>query len=192
MRDPRIAHPFVLALAVAALAVPILTSCSESSGSNSGMGTVNVRLTDAPIDLTQVQSVVVTITGVTLYSSGESEGDMPQVTPMGAVPILTHPDTFDLLTLTGGATTLLASGEAPAGRYQRIRLEVSKAELTFKDGRVEPLKLESGKVDVPIAFDLGVDATQTLTLDFDAGASVQVNETGSDKYILRPVVTPVN
>jgi len=149
-------------------------------------------MTDAPIDLTTVQSVMVTIDGVILYGSGDSDGDMPEVNPVGAVPILTHPDTFDLLTLTGGATTLLASGEAPAGGYQRIRLEVSKAELIFKDGTIEPLKLESGKVDVPIPFDLGVDETQTLTLDFDAAASVQVNLTGSDKYILRPVVTPAH
>jgi hypothetical protein len=31
-----------------------------------------------------------------------------------------------------------------------------------------------------------------LTLDFQADASVHVTETGSDKYILRPVVTPVS
>src|SRR5262245_22263919 len=192
MRDTRIARSVVFALAVAAMAAPLLTACSESSGSGSGMGTVQVRMTDAPIDLTEVQSVMVTIDGVILYPSGDDNGDMPQVNAGGAVPLLTHPGTFDLLTLTGGATTLLASGEAPAGRYQRIRLEVSKAELIFKDTTVEPLKLESGKVDVPIAFDLGADQTQTMTLDFDAGASVQVNETGSDKFILRPVVTPVN
>lgn len=192
MRNPRIALSVVFALAVAAIAVPLFTACSESSGgSGSGTGTVNVRMTDAPINMDEVQSVMVTIDGVILYPS-DSDDDMPQVNPLGAIPILTHPDTFDLLTLTGGATTLLASGEVPAGRYQRIRLEVSKAELIFKDGTIEPLKLESGKVDVPIAFDLGVDETETMTLDFDAAASVQVNETASDKYILRPVVTPVN
>jgi uncharacterized protein DUF4382 len=191
MRDTRVARSVVFALAVAITATPLFTACSESSGSNSGMGTVQVRMTDAPIDLTEVQSVMVTIDGVILYP-GDEDSDMPLVNQSGAVALLTHPDTFDLLTLTDGATTLLASGEAPAGHYQRIRLEVSKAELTFKDGTIEPLKLESGKVDVPIPFDLGVDETQTLTLDFDAGASVQVNETGSDKFILRPVVTPVN
>ena len=192
MRNPRVALSVVFALAVAAIAVPMMIACSDSSGgSGSGTGTVNIRMTDAPINMDEVQSVMVTIDGVILYPS-DSDDDMPQVNPLGAIPILTHPDTFDLLTLTGGATTLLASGEVPAGRYQRIRLEVSKAELIFKDGTIEPLKLESGKVDVPIAFDLGVDETETMTLDFDAAASVQVNETASDKYILRPVVTPVN
>lgn len=190
MRDPRIAKLVFSVLAVAVIAVPLFIACSDSSGSSeSGTGTVNVRLTDAPIDIDTVQSVNVTITGVTLYPTGDDD-DLPEVNPLGPVAILTHPDTFDLLTLTGGATTLLASGEAPAGHYQRIRLHVSEAELVFKDGTIEPLKLESNKVDVPIPFDLGVDETETMTLDFDAAASVQVNETGSDKYILRPVVTP--
>ena len=195
MRNPRVAISVIFALAVAAIAVPVMIACSDSSGgSGSGTGTVNggfgqveVLLTDAPLDLSNVSSVVVDITGVVIYPGVEGiEGEGSPIV------LLTHPETFDLLTLTGGATTLLASGEVPAGRYQRIRLEVSKAELIFKDGTIEPLKLESGKVDVPIPFDLGVDETETLTLDFDAEASVQVNETASDKYILRPVVTPAH
>jgi len=110
MRNPRIALSVIFALAAAAIALPLLNACSDSSGgSGSGTGTVNVRMTDAPIDLTDVQSVMVTIDGVILYPA-DSDDDMPQVNPLGAVPILTHPDTFDLLTLTGGATTLLASG----------------------------------------------------------------------------------
>ena len=179
-------------LSVTALAFLLFAACSGDSGSGAGMGTVNVRLTDAPIDMTDVQSVTVTITDVTLYPSGDTSGSMPDVSAAGAVPIPTHPDTFDLLTLTGGATALLASGEAPAGHYQRIRLDITDATLTFKDGTVQPLKIDSGKVDVPIGFNLGVDENKTMTLDFDAAASVQVNLTGSDKYILRPVVTPVN
>lgn len=185
MRDIRTAS-------VAAVVFLLFAACSGDSGSGAGMGTVNVHLTDAPIDMTDVQSVTVTITDVTLYPSGDAAGGVPEVSDAGAVPIPTHPDSFDLLTLTGGATTLLASGEAPAGHYQRIRLDITDATLTFKDGTVQPLKIDSGKVDVPIAFNLGTDESKAMTLDFDAAASVQVNLTGSDQYILRPVVTPVN
>jgi len=116
---------------------------------------------------------------------------MPAVDPAGPIVLTTHPQTFDLLTLTGGATDLLASGEVPAGDYSRIRLEISDATLTYKDGTIAPLKIDSGKVDVPIAFHVAADAMNALTLDFDAGASVQVNATASDTLILRPVVTPV-
>jgi hypothetical protein len=173
----------------------LLTCLGCGSGSldahvQNGTGTVQVHLTDAPIDLATVQSVIVTITDVTVYPRDDSS-PMPDPTPDSPIELMTHPSTFDLLTLTGGATTLLASGEVPAGRYSRIRLGVSDAQLTYKDGTTTTLKNASGKVDVPIAFEVGIDEMQQVTLDFDAAASVQVNQTGNGVSILRPVVTPV-
>ena len=169
----------------------LLLSCNGGSSHSGGTGTVQVHLTDAPIDLSTVQSVTVTISGVIVYRGGGGDAMMPQVDDGGSIELITHPETFDLLTLTGGATTLLASGEVPAGSYQRIRLEISDAKLTYKDGTEAPLKIDSNKVDIPIPFHVTVDQTTGMTLDFDAGASVQVNSTGSDVLILRPVVTPV-
>jgi hypothetical protein len=174
------------------VAIPLVgCSGSGSASMHAGTGTIQVHLTDAPIGLADVQSVDVTITGVTVYPA-DTSSPAPDATPIGPTAILTHPDTFDLLTLTGGATALLASGEAPAGDYARIRLEVSDASLVYTDGRVEALKIQSGKVDIPIRFHLDVGEQDVITLDFDAGASVQVNQTASGQMILRPVVTPVN
>jgi Domain of unknown function (DUF4382) len=167
----------------------LILSCNGGSSHTGGTGTVQVHLTDAPIDLSTVQSVTVTITGVIVYRG--SDAMMPQVDDGGSIALVTHPETFDLLTLTGGATTLLASGEVPAGSYQRIRLEISSATLTYKDGTEAPLKIDSNKVDIPISFHVAVDQTSNMTLDFDAAASVQVNDTASGTLILRPVVTPV-
>lgn len=164
-------------------------ACSSGSASvHAGTGTIQIHLTDAPIDLSTVEKVEVTITDVIVYPGDDA--DMPSVEG-GPIVLMTHPETFDLLTLTDGATTLLASGEVPAGDYQRIRLDISDATLTRKDGTTEALKIESGKVDVPIRFHVAADAVNPMTLDFDAGASVQVNETASDTFILRPVVTPL-
>jgi len=195
MRHDRLSPSLAMLLvATAALAAASISACSSGSGSAqiaAGTGTVQIHMTDAPLDLSTVQSVVVTITAVILYA-GEDSGLPSGTVPSGPVALLAHPETFDLLSLTGGASTLLATGEAPAGRYERIRLEVSKAELTWKDGTTEPLKLEAGKVDVPIPFDLSIGEDESITLDFDAAASVKVNETASDKLILRPVVTPIN
>ncbi len=47
-------------------------------------------------------------------------------------------------------------------------------------------------MDVPIRFQVVEAGLNTGTLDFDAAASVQVNEASPDKLILRPVVTPIN
>lgn len=182
------------AIALLSLAV-FLTACSHgamSASVDNGKGTVNVFLTDAPLDLADVQSVNVTLTGVILYP-GDDDGDSllnSSAEEGSPVVIVSHPATFDLLTLTGGATTLIGTDEVPAGRYSRIRLVVEEASLTYLDGTTAPLKIDSGKVDVPIRFDITRDETTGVVLDFDAAASVQVNDTGSGGLILRPVVTP--
>ena len=178
----------------------LISACNQSSGGTrhpSGTATLDVRLTDAPIDLSNVQSVNVTLTGVVVYPEEDDvEFDVPELgkdleqkTQSHPTTLLSHPATFDLLTLTGGVSTLLASGEVPAGDYSRIRLEISSAEILYKDGTTAPLKIDSNKVDIPFQFDLAINEDASITLDFDAAASVQVNQTASGTLILRPVVT---
>ena len=178
-------HPARLLLLAGSLILLVACSSSESGSVNGGFGQVEVLLTDAPLDLSNVSSVFVDITGVIIYPGveGMDGEDSPIV-------LTTHPQTFDLLTLTGGATDLLAAGEVPAGFYKRIRLEISKATLTYTDLTTADLKIESNKVDVPISFQVLAGDGTTVVLDFDAAASVMVNETGDGKLILRPVVTP--
>jgi len=189
----RILVPLVLTAVVALL---FLCGCSGSATARveNGHGTLTFHLTDAPLDLADVQSVNVTLTGVIVYPGEELGSGMtdPAGMELRPVVVLNHPETFDLLTLTGGATALLASGEVPAGSYERIRLQISDATLVYKDGATAALKIESNKVDIPIPFHVTGGGETAITLDFDAGASVQVNQTGSDKLILRPVVTPVS
>lgn len=173
----------------ALLALVLLFSACDGGSAriSGGSGELEVHLTDAPLDLATVSSVMVTIDAVTVYGGMELDG-----TEVPPIELLTHPDTFDLLTLTDGATMLLADGELPAGFYQRIRMGISAASLTFLDGTMVDLKIESNKVDVPIQFEVSADDLMELVLDFQADASVHVTETGDDRYILRPVVTPVS
>ena len=183
-------HPAFRPVLLACCLVLALGCSSGSASVQAGTGTIQINMTDAPIDMTTVEKVEVTITDVIVYPGDDD--DMPSVNG-GPIVLLTHPETFDLLTLTDGATTLLASGEVPTGDYSRIRLEVTDATLTYKDtGETVPLKIESGKVDVPIRFHVSKDEVTPLTLDFDAAASVQVNQTATDTFILRPVVTPLS
>jgi uncharacterized protein DUF4382 len=198
MRIPRL----VLSCVALVSALLLVAACNHSgSGSHqtAGMASLKVHLTDAPIDMANVQSVMVTLTGVIVYPDDVTETtDMPdlgrEMEPSGTtgpVSLMTHPATFDLLTLTGGASALLASGEVPAGAYSRIRLEISDAQIIYKDATSAPLKIDSNKVDIPLNFNLTVNADMTITLDFNAAASVQVNDTATGTLILRPVVTPV-
>ena len=189
-------HHALVSIGISAVALALLCACGGTGSATvqSGHGTLSVHLTDAPIDLANVQSVIVTLAGVIVYPQESMDTSLtdPAGTDLRPIVLLTHPATFDLLTLTGGATELLASGEVPVGDYERIRLEISDATLIYTDGTSEPLKIDSNKVDVPIPFHILEGAETGVTLDFDAAASVQVNETGNGKLILRPVVTPVS
>ena len=170
------------------------------SGSDVGPSSSNLRvlLTDAPIDLNGVTAVNVSIDEVTLYPSDESAGDEGGV-PVDGGPI-SAPGGFtaNLLDFRNGHVTLLTSDAVPVGTYRRIRLHVSGAELARDDDGdpatpdlIEPIFIPSGKVDVPLPMTLSVSETLEVTLDFDAGASVQVNSTGGEHpYVLRPVITP--
>ncbi len=188
MRSHFTTKPITLAAAL------LLCGCTGMGGgsarSSAGTGMLQVRLTDAPIDLTTVQSVNVTLTGVVVFPQ-ETVNPMGMLVEPGPITLMTHPATFDLLTLTAGATALLASGEVPAGTYSRIHLDISDATLVNKDGTTASLMIESNKVDVPIQFQVTVGTASSITLDFNAAASVQVNQTGTGQFILRPVVTPV-
>ncbi|MCZ6695131.1 MAG: DUF4382 domain-containing protein [Acidobacteria bacterium] len=175
-------------IAMALFVAAALTGCSGSgSVSFVEMGQIEIHLTDAPIDLSNVTSVTVTIDSVIVYS-GVLEVDGSNTSPF---VLMTHPETFDLLTLTGGATTLLAEGKVPTGFYQRIRLSISSAVMLFNDGTEVVLKIDSNKVDIPIPFRVEAEGVNPVTLDFDAAASVLVNDTSGNRFILRPVVTPV-
>ena len=172
----------------------------DFSSSDQG-GVLQINLTDAPLDLSTVSGVIVTIESVLVYPAddgGACEVPTPLPDPQDPdescppIVIMNHPGTFDLLTLTDGATALLAEAMLPSGFYQRIRLVVASANLVFQDQSSAELKIEPHKVDVPIRFELTNGGTTSITLDFQADASVKVNETSGDKYILRSVVTPVS
>jgi hypothetical protein len=174
-------------LATILLVGAALTGCSGGSASATfdGFGHVEVHLTDAPLNMADVESVFVTITGVILYPGVDGMDDGEEPAP---VPLMTTPEEFDLLTLMGGLTDLLAEDMVPAGFYQKVRMVVSEARVVFTNGDEEPLKIESHKVDVVIPFEIEDGDEAMIQLDFDAAASVKVTATGSEKYILRPVV----
>ena len=157
----------------------------DGVGSTGGTGHLAVQLTDAPLDIDTVQSVNVTIDSVTVWpgDSGGSEHEKIELMP--------HAETFDLLTLTDGVTTLLAEDDLPAGFYTKIRLGVPEANMVFKDQTVVDLKLSSEKVDINLPFSIALSEALVVTLDFDAAASLHIVGTGSGKYILRPVVNAV-
>ena len=179
----------LLSLAVVpALLVTLTISCSDSS--SPGGNNVAVLLTDAPIDLTGVIAVNVTLTGISLHAEGD-DGESTKLSLTAGDDMVVN-----LLDYQDGQVVLIATGEVPDGTYSKIRMHVSRAELVRDDDGdpetpeiVEEIFNPSSKVDVPVAFSLTNGEDMEITLDFDAALSVQVNETsGQHPYILRPVI----
>ncbi len=158
----------------------------DGVGISGGSGHVTVQLTDAPLDLDTVQSVNVTIDSLEAFPADTDSSET------GKIELMPRAETFDLLTLTGGVTELLAEGDLPVGFYTKLRLGVPEANMVFKDQTVVALKIDSHKVDINLPFEIAQSESLIVTLDFDAAASLHVVGTGSGKYILRPVVTAVS
>ena len=173
-----------------------LAGCGTDPTSPS-TGTVNVLLTDAPIDLSEVTAVEVTLINMVLFGNegmvDDEEGIAMEQPGVSAGEGLT----LNLLDYQNGETVTIASEEVPAGDYKKLRMYIGEATLVVPDPDDEMLEIRhridvpSGKVDIPVAFTVTGGATAEVVLDFDAALSVQVNETqGNKQYVLRPVITP--
>ena len=186
-----------LALVTLALTLALILSSMTSCANNgvAGSATVSVFLTDAPLDLTTVSAVNVTVTELSLKTAEDADGNSEKLSLVGGDPWVVN-----LLDYQDGNVVLMATGDIPAGEYAKIRLEVSSAELVMDDDGdpvtadvIVPIFNASGKVDIPAPFLLTAGSDMSITLDFDAQLSVQVNTTGGQhEYILRPVINLVD
>jgi len=163
----------VLALALT------LNACGGGSGSPA-TGEVAVVVTDGPTD--QYQRMLITMVSMTLIGPG------------GHVELYNGPEiTFDLLKMSEWAD-LAFTTKVLAGRYNKIRIELSKVELidlADSNNNVVLDKLPAnGKIDLNPrgSFEVSPDYTTVIKLDMDARRSFQVVETGNNKLQLRPII----
>lgn len=165
--------------AFAALAVLLLAvACNDSTTRPPADGTLEVRLTDAPID--GVAELDVYVTGVTVKPAG------------GAVErIANDVGVIDLLTLQGTSQLLARAGVAP-GQYEfvEIDLDQERSSVVLTAGHLAlPLRIASEQVQVLGGFTVAPASQTVLTLDFDAAASLRL--VGNNDYLLVPVITLV-
>jgi len=155
---------------------------------------VSVLLTDAPLDLSSVSAVEVTLSEMILYPADDDSGGMEMVVPLSTAEGMT----LNLLEFQNGKTITIATLDVPAGSYEKLRMGLVRADLLRDDDGnpdtpdlVESIFIPSGKVDIPVPFTATAGEELEVVLDFDAALSVQVNTTqGQHPYILRPVITP--
>lgn len=161
-----------------------LFACGGSDGNdtpNAKTGQLSLALTDAPVD--SLQSVVITVTGVSIKPA---TGDAITVT-------FDTPKVIDMLDLQNGVVeTLLDGYQLDAGTYQWIRLELSTAdgdlyvmnELGGMVGLTIPSGFQTGlKLNHEFVIAQGGDAN--FTIDFDLRKSM-TNPNGQTNYFLKP------
>ncbi|HWY98409.1 MAG TPA: DUF4382 domain-containing protein [Bacteroidia bacterium] len=160
-------------------------SCKKSETGPAGQTTsYNMFMTDSPGDY---QAVYVNIIGAQVNSDVS-----------GWVNLNLKTGIYNLLSLSNGKDTLLASGSIAVGTASQLRLILAPTGNTVVVNGISyplmtPSAQQSGlKLDLHAQFVSGVQ--YNILLDFDAGMSVVTEGNGS--YILKPViravVSPVN
>ncbi|MBT8401443.1 MAG: DUF4382 domain-containing protein [Rhodothermia bacterium] len=148
-------------------------------------GRVVVRLTDAPLD---VQEVNVTIERLTLVDTQSGERESLLLGPSA--------QRINLLDYQGGSTLTMADHEVHIDRFDQFRLAVGKDADIVVSGVRHDLHVASGArsglkfmLKEPVEMTGGVF---DMTLDFDAAASVVALGSPSRPkgYLLKPVIRP--
>jgi hypothetical protein len=168
----------------------MLVACNNSSNT----GTLNLTLTDAPVD--NATNVVIEVLSV-------------EALPVSGAPttyVFPQPQQFDLLQLQQGArTTLIGNWILPSGQYKGLVLQISvngsgtDSYIVLNDGSQHALVPESSQIPpacgVPCAFayltlnaPFSIDSNSSVdyVIDFDARKSVLPPATGSTPYQLTP------
>jgi hypothetical protein len=167
-----------------AMSILSFTACNKDKD-GTGTATLQVRLTDAPGDY---EAVYVDIQGVEINATNTNDETSGWVKLKNIKPGI-----YDLLKLTNGLDTLIASDVIPAGKISQIRLILGQDNSLKTDGKTYALKtpsaLQSGlKVKVNTTLQDGI--IYTMLLDFDASRSI-VSAGASGNFNLKPVIRTI-
>lgn len=169
---------------ISTAALLLISACGTDADLN--MGSIEVRLHDAPVDYDEVN---VFIERVEINNVDNEEG---------WIVIYEPNQEYDLLKLTNGAYEVLGNAELEAGTYPQIRLILSQNDHSVViDGEKHDMKIPGGaqtgiKLQINAEIQGGIE--YVLLLDFDASRSVV--KTGQDSgpvdYLLKPVIRASN
>lgn len=179
-----------IVLSLTAAALIGIGGCSGKGNGTSGpagQGRVVLLMHDAPVD--NFTEVWLTVESVTMIGAGTDDESSAS-----SEIVLDQAVRLDLMALDS-VSMILASADIEAGVYSKIRLHVSNPEFVRDDDSVftgsDIHLVANGHVDVN-AQGSGIvvqeDATTIVSLDLDAENSIEINQTGSGRYILRPQV----
>ena len=164
----------------------VLAGCGDGGSSGGTGGSLNLGVTDAPVD--GVTKVVIEFSEVQVHSSTGDTLDF----------VLPAPQQIDLLALAGGKHALLLDHQAlAAGQYEWIRLFVNEADsyVMTDTGAQHALHIPSNaqtglKLNRP--FTLAANGVASFIVDFNLHQSLHLPQGNGQPYLLRPTLRIVD
>jgi len=160
-------------VALAAGLVFFLMGCSDSK-TGEDQASIKFSLTDMP---GEYQRVDIDIVGVSLILNDS------------LVELTTNQGVYNLLEFVNGKDTLLVDEEIPGGYLSQIRLVLGKNNTVMIDSIVHELTTPSAQqsgLKLNVQNEIVPGESYSYTIDFMVEKSIV--ETGSGKYILKPVI----
>jgi len=173
-------------VAAALLAIG-MAGCGGSSGAS---GVLGVSLTDAPAAF---DAVYVTIDRVAVHRADDTNDSNDSNASW--ITVAEPHGTYDLLTLQNGTAEELGVATIPAAKYTQMRLYLSAESndtALYPYGNYVEINGTDYELTVPSMvikenhnFVMAADGNVTMTIDFDANASVHPAD---GKWMLKPVL----
>lgn len=165
----------LLACVALSIAVFGIVSCGDGPTSPSSQPNLRLMLTDAPIG--NVEKVSVYFTSVTVKPVGQPLQELTLQLPENPVDLLTLDNK-----VIGFATGVMTPGDF---EFLQINLDPTKSRLVER-GVEKPLHVASEEIKIVRGFTVDRNKITSLTLDFDAAASLV--SLGDGEWLLKPVV----
>ncbi len=181
-------------LLLTAALILIAGACNEIRNGND-TGRVILKVTDAPFDISNIESALVTITKVELKKEGDGISDGYQYITLSEDTVI-----LDLIYLRNGVAETLLDMEIPAGRYDMVRLYIDEAGLKLKDSEeIHRVKVPGGsqtgiKIFLRPALEVAEGSLEEVLLDIDLSRSfiLRGNPAHNNGFIFKPVVRAAN
>lgn len=144
------------------------------------MSLLTVRLTDAPLDVDEVN---IDLQSILVKGPGGSE----------EITLNTNAGIYNLLDLQNGIDVLVANAMLSLDEIRQVRLVLGENNTVVVDGEEFDLKIPSGSesgLKIQVCLDLAGMPRYDLILDFDAAQSVF--QSGNGRYMMHPAIRVVN
>ncbi len=157
------------------LVIGLFAGCAQTQ-TQTPSGTVYFTISDPGDALEGVTSIKLTVSGVGIHKTDSDTW----------VQVLGEERVFDLIELKlEEVKSLAAEANISPGRYNQVRLDVSKVMVTI-DGEEKEAKLPSSVLK--INTDVMVVEGEEIVLNFDFLANESLHMTGSGQLIMAPVL----